>query len=297
MNMRQVEIFAAVMRAGTASSAAELLNISQPSVSKLLSDLERSVGFALFERVRGRLVPTPEGRMFEREVDKAFAGLSQLRSAAARIREVGSGEVRIGCLGALIHTVVPLGLQDFRRAFPEVPLVLQSRLSRDIRDLVASGELHLGLVANEVDTTGLFSRRFSSFPAVVALYPGHPLEQRTSIAPADLHNQEFITLAPKDTVRVRVEAELAAAGASPKTIIETPLSTTVCELVAARLGCGIVNPITAQRFPELRLKPFTPRIDFNAILVSTSEQLSRPLSALVAALDAAVAQLGGKPPC
>ncbi|MBC7800259.1 MAG: LysR family transcriptional regulator, partial [Gemmatimonadaceae bacterium] len=95
LSFRQLEAFHAVMIGGSASRAAELLGISQPAVSRAIAELEQGTGFALFDRVRGRLVPTPEGRLFFAEVDVSFTGLDRLRAAAARIRDFGSGAIRI----------------------------------------------------------------------------------------------------------------------------------------------------------------------------------------------------------
>jgi DNA-binding transcriptional LysR family regulator len=101
MNFRQLEIFRAVMVSGSASRAAERLGITQPAVSRALTDLELRVGFDLFDRVKGRLVPTPEGQLFFGDVTMSFVGLDSLRAAAARIRDFGSGTVRIASLAAL----------------------------------------------------------------------------------------------------------------------------------------------------------------------------------------------------
>src|SRR3954469_4187254 len=95
MNFRQLEIFRAVMISGSASRAAELLGITQPAVSRAVSDLEESLGFGLYDRVRGRLVPTPEGQLFFRDVSNSFVGLDRLRASAAQIRDFGSGSLRI----------------------------------------------------------------------------------------------------------------------------------------------------------------------------------------------------------
>ena len=64
MNLRQLEAFRATMRSGSITAAAKLMHISQPSVSRLISDLERSVGFALFVRAGRGLVTTVEARRF-----------------------------------------------------------------------------------------------------------------------------------------------------------------------------------------------------------------------------------------
>ncbi|NBO76272.1 MAG: LysR family transcriptional regulator, partial [Betaproteobacteria bacterium] len=75
MRLRHLEVFHAVMRAGTVSGAARLLHISQPAVSKVLQHAEAQLGLALFERVHGKFHPTPEARRLFAEVDKLHAEL------------------------------------------------------------------------------------------------------------------------------------------------------------------------------------------------------------------------------
>ena len=68
LNLRQIEIFRAVMTTGSISGASQLLFVSQPAVSRLLSHTEQRVGFALFERIKGRLYATPEAKKLFHEV-------------------------------------------------------------------------------------------------------------------------------------------------------------------------------------------------------------------------------------
>ena len=119
MNNRQVEAFAAVMKSGTASRASEFLGVSQPAVSRMIAELEQSIGFALFDRVRSRLIPTPEGKLFYAEVEASFRGMDALRKAAARLRDRGSGEIRVwlplcarGNAGAPRHRAVSFQASD-----------------------------------------------------------------------------------------------------------------------------------------------------------------------------------------
>ena len=86
MNLRQLEAFRATMVAGSITGAAGILNISQPSVSRLIADLELSVGFALFRRVGRGLVATVEARRFFEAVEGMFMGVDRLRELADTIR-------------------------------------------------------------------------------------------------------------------------------------------------------------------------------------------------------------------
>jgi len=284
MNLRQVEVFRVVITSGTTARAAEILHVSQPAVSKMIQELERSIGFDLFHRIKGRLHPTPEGQLFHREVEQAFLGMAHLRGAAARIRDYGSGELRIACLSALSTNVVPRALRSFMDCNPNVVITFQARMSSVVRDLVASGQFDLGIVADEIDRTGVQVEEFARFRVAVAVPEGHPLEPLDVVRPADLAGHPFIALAPEDTTRQEAEASFREAGISVKTVLETPYSTTICAMVAAGIGIGLVNPLTAEPYDGhgLTLRPFEPALHFRTLLITPPNRLpSRALSSFI----------------
>ena len=86
MRARQLEVFTAVMRAGTVTEAARLLNISQPALSQVLRHTEDDLGFALFTREKGRLKPTPEAQELYPEAERLFGELEGLRRKTADLR-------------------------------------------------------------------------------------------------------------------------------------------------------------------------------------------------------------------
>lgn len=257
------------MLAGSASRAAELLGITQPAVSRAIAELEGTVGFLLFERVRGRLAPTPEAKLLMLEVDRSFVGLDRVRAEAARIRDFGSGSIRIASLAALGSTLVPHAIRRFQEKNPDVVLTLQIHSTSAVRNMVANGIFDLGLVADEADLSGLEHRAFGSFPAVCAIPPDHPLREKTVIGPADLHGQRFVALAPEDRARRRLDAVLEAAGSKPKIVVETPNSATICALALEGVGIGLANPAAADGFAErgLVLRPFEPTVPFKSFLI------------------------------
>lgn len=269
MNLRQVEVFHAVMTNGTASRAAEVLRISQPAVSKAIQELERAVEFSLFHRVKGRMIATEEGRLFFQEVEGAFSGLMHLRAAAARIRDFGSGEIRIACQSALSTTILPKALRAFQQRHPDVSITVQARMSSVVKDLVATGRFDVGLAADEIDVTGVDASLFMRQRLVIAVPSDHPLAAKDVLSPADLHGLPFIALAPEDTARRRLEGVLADCGVKPKIVLETPYSTTVCAMVQAGIGCGLVSPLTVEPFEGrgVTAKRFEPLIQSRSLLL------------------------------
>jgi DNA-binding transcriptional LysR family regulator len=281
LNNRQIEVFAAVMKAGTVSRAAELLGVTQPGVSRTVAELERTLGFLLFDRIRNRIVPTPEGRLFYAQVQASFRGMDTLRASAARIRDQGAGQIRVGSLSALGSSLVPKAVRRFREARPEIAVTLMVLPSRDVRDGVASGAFDIGLAADEIDVSGVLHQPFVSPRALCALPVGHALTQRETIGPADLSGVDFVAYVPEDRARQRLDALLVEAGvAPPRIVVETIYATTVCALVAEGVGIGLVSPYAAAGFDPARivLRPFAPAVQSKSLLILP---LDRPKSQLV----------------
>lgn len=294
MNLRQVEVFQAMMTNGTASRAAEVLRISQPAVSKAIQELERQIGFQLFHREKRRMTPTSEARLFFQEVQNSFTGLVHLRSAAARIRDFGSGEIRLVSLSALSTNLVPRALRAFQLRHPNVMITFQARMSSMVKDLVASGQFDLGLAADEIDVTGVDASLFYRQRLVIAMPDDHPLTASSVVRAEDLHGQNFITLAPEDTSRRALEIILDQRGVKPKIVLETPYSTTVCAMVQAGLGCGMISPLTAEPFlgRNLTWRPFEPAIHARTLLIlPPNKKPSRIVADCIEELKRAARQL------
>lgn len=267
--MRDVEVFDAVMRTGGAGRAADLLGTSQPAVSRTIASLESSCGFALFERVRGRLVPTREGRLFHSEVRQAFLGLGHLRRTAARIREVGEGVLRVASLSALGNTVVARATARFLEQYPQVRVALQIRTSFAVHDLVASGQVDVGLAADEIATTGLDTSVLATPRAVLVVRSDHRLASRREVTAGDLDRERFLSLAPQDTVRIALDRLLATADAAAQIVVETPFSATIANLAALGAGIGLVNPLSlSDPLPSsIRTIAFSPPLFFRTLVL------------------------------
>ncbi len=184
MDIRQIEAFHTVITYGTTARAAEVLGISQPAVSKAIMSLERAVGFKVFDREKGRLISTAEGQLFFREVEVSFAGLARLRSAAARIRYFGTGEIRVGCLSAFSVNLVPNAIARFVRRNPGIEVTLVVAGSGVVRDMVAANQLDIAVTADEIDATGVEAAPFAEIRAALACHPAIRLPRKTKSCPA-----------------------------------------------------------------------------------------------------------------
>jgi DNA-binding transcriptional LysR family regulator len=300
VNLALLETFAAVMRSGSATRAAELLGVSQPAVSRALRRLEDTTGLKLFEREGRRIQATPEAQALYGEVLAARAGLDRVRQAAARLKEVGTGTLRVASSAAFGLHLLPRVIEAFLRDRPDVSVTLEVASSAVVRDLVASGTYDLGVCADEVDRTGVIAEGLSETAGVTVLRGEHPLARLPCIRPDDLDGVAFAALAPEDRARRRLDSLLAGCGARPRVVVETPFGATVCEFALLGTGIGLANWLVyaAGDFEARGLvaRPFAPAITFRSLLLLPAGRgRSRFVEELVGGVRRAVADLPRAP--
>jgi DNA-binding transcriptional LysR family regulator len=269
MNLRQIESFRAVMMTGSASHAADLLQVTQSAVSRSVAELERSIGFALFNRISGRLVPTSEAKLFYEHVARSFSGLDAIRSSAAHIRDAGSGTIKLASMAVTSSTVVPRAIQAFRQAYPKVGISLKIMPSADVRDGVANGLFDLGIAAEEIDVTGVDHQVYSVVPAMCGIPPNHKLAAKSVLTPADLDGVDIVVLTPEDRSRQKLMSFFENAGVKPNIVVEAAFCHTVFSLALEGVGVGFANPMAMDGFDKrgLVFRPFKPDIECKTYLI------------------------------
>ncbi|MBP7338486.1 LysR substrate-binding domain-containing protein [Niveispirillum sp.] len=270
MRMRQIEAFRAVMMSGGVTAAASMLNISQPSVSRLIADLEYSVGFALFERRGGRVHPTAQAETLFEAVQRSFTGLDLLAQAARRIRAHPVGTVRIACLSALATTILPPVLRRFRERHAEVKVTVEALGQRAIEDRVFLGQADLGIGVATPPREGIRVTPLIRADYVCALPPGHRLLEREMVQVADLAGESFIgPMHEADALWNGIDAALAAHGVMVDRLLECQQSLPIYAYVEAGLGLAIVEPFSARLFRRLgvAVRPVRPAIGFDFTLL------------------------------
>jgi DNA-binding transcriptional LysR family regulator len=152
MRLRHIEIFNAVMLTGSVSGAARLLNVTQPAVSRTLQHAEIQLGFALFQRVRGRLAPTAEAQTLYPHIERLFAQLDEVQRLAANLRagRGGEGELRVLTVLALSYEVFPRAMRLFRQKYPEIIVHHEALHSPQIVSSLVLQEADVGYVFSAV---------------------------------------------------------------------------------------------------------------------------------------------------
>jgi DNA-binding transcriptional LysR family regulator len=288
MNVRQLECFHAVMVTGKMIRAAEYLQISQPSVSNLISNLEREIGFLLFKRRKGHLEPTPESKLFYADAVKSLESFKKAARTADEISNKRFGTLEIISYPGIAINFLPTVVAEFLRDRPDVRIRLQSRSIGTVNELLASQQFDLGIMELVEHHPAVSIEPFRG-RCVCVLPPDHPLIAHEVITPKLLNGVPFIGLFSQHLTSRRLATVFSAANAKWNVVLETQYFSSACSLVKHGLGVSLIDPVTASDYADrgIVFRPFKPGI-FNGICIvsPTDRQRSRLAEEFVRTLKA-----------
>ena len=276
---RHIEVFRTVMLAGQVTRAAELLHTSQPTVSRELARLEQLVGYPLFERDKGRMRPTVRAMALLEEVEASFVGLERIAAHALSLQQYARGRLQLACLPALAQALVPEAVAAFAAMWPEASVTLLPMETLPLEAALTEQRVDLGLSEHDSVPDACLQQPLLRTQEVCVLPTGHALAGRTCLTPSDFEGLPFVSLAPADAYRQRIDQAFADAGVTRQLRVESASAASVCALVAAGLGVALVNPVTALAMAGhgLVLRPFSVPIAFNVNLVLPQWRAVHPL--------------------
>jgi len=292
LRFRQLEIVKAVLETGSVTEAARLLNVSQPSVSKMLQQAEAQLGFALFIREHGSLAPTVEARTLLPELIKAFAAVDVVNRLAGDLRDSRTGLVTVAASASFGNSLVGAAVEQFRAARPKTHVVLQTVLNHQIAEFVADNKVDLGLALSPAEDSATIARNFCSADLVCVMPQGHPLAQLQAIGPAELARYPLISFSRERPIGALIEQAYAQAGLRRSIAIEVTQSWTACALVQAGSGVAVVDgfALLGGMFADLVARPMHPGIRIAGRLLRPRHRpMSRLASAFVEEFEKVVA--------
>ena len=262
MRLRHIEVFQAIRQAGSISGAAQLLHISQPAVTKTLQHAESQLGFALFLRVKGKLLVTPEALELEREVNKVTASVDGVRRLAQNLRHQPGQTLRIGATPALAFSLLPTLIGEWTRRYPGTTCELASQHSQEPVQNLFMREIDIGLTLRYPDHPGLNVQPLAqSF--LVALAPRDywtPQQQTLPLPVEELSDAPLIGLSHADPLFAQLGLYLNTIDPPPRTAIRVQTYSLASALVASGTGLAVVDPFTALSAPTERtaIRTLTP---------------------------------------
>ncbi|WP_085642306.1 LysR substrate-binding domain-containing protein [Thalassospira sp. MCCC 1A03138] len=272
ITIRQVEAFRLLMTSGTMTEAAERMSISQPAVSRLISDLEATLDMRLFERSGPRLQATPAASRLVGEVNRVFVGLDFVEEAARRIRRFPMDPFRIAAPPFLSHTFVAHLVASVVKEIPELTISLHTDDSHAIADQISRGEHDLGFCTLGPVTQDIRVMYRAVIGSVALIPSDHPLASKSTINEFDLDGENIFVLGRSGAIRPQINEIFEKAQVELKIAGEVLHASSCASFVAEGLGIAILNTISARMAPEGRtvIRPFSPAVtqEFAAITPS-----------------------------
>lgn len=277
MRARQLEVFTAVMRVGTVTGAAELLNISQPALSQILLHCEDDLGFKLFAREKGRLRPTAEALEIYPEAERLFSGLEGLRRKTQDLRLGRAGLVRVAASVPPAMSVLPEILAGYRARYPDV--LLRSHVA-PIATLIAmlrAGDAALALAMDDTAPPDIDVEPLGATTFCCLLPEAHPLGDLETVSFADLAEETLISYRAATRPRDELDKAAQRQGRTFVAQLEIEVSISAVGFVQAGLGIAVVDALLPWgQFDGVTTRPLQggPKLPLSLLTVS-GKALSR----------------------
>lgn len=287
MRLRHLEVFNTVMLTGSASGAARLLRVSQPAVTKMLAQAEDQAGFRLFERARGRIVPTAEAQALFALSRKAFSAMDDVRRLARNLRDRQAGRIRIATIPALSLGVLPLAVQRFLAAHPGVGCEVATHHTHEIVQNLLHHELDVGFVFNAPPHEAIRSEVIAQARMVAVAAGNGRNDPPTTLR--ELTAGPFIGLDQADPLGSLLHSACQKAGVELDAIVTVQTYHTALQMAAAGMGVAVIDPYTALAARgAIGVRELDPPLLFTLhALTARSRQSSHLVDQFVARLKAA----------
>ncbi len=279
MNLRQMEVFRAVMLTGGVGGAAQLLHVSQPAISKVLAQAQKQAGFALFERVKGRLLPTPEGQQLHQEIDALWRGVERVRDVSRSLAEPQTGTLRLAVSASLASFLVPRTVALLCERFPRLKSRMEILIAPIMVDALLDSSVDLGVALQPNEHPNLEPVQAWRCAFACVMPEGHRLAQLDAVRPADLRGERIVTSDPNTPYGQALMRAYGREASRLNLDLSVRSSTSACWYAQAGAGVAVVDrTVTAgQSFRGLAVRPFHSR---ERLAVSILRNRYRPMSAV-----------------
>lgn len=243
LSLRQMEVFRAVMISGSLSAAAQMLKISQPSISRMLSTVEERIGIVLFERVGRRLKPTPEALSLVEAVNDVYKQVRRVNDVARDMQLQRSGGLRVAATGSVGRYVVPNAIQALHARHPTISLDLEVLTVNDLVRSVSSGHAELGVVNLNVEQSNLEITKIFDARLMCICPVGHPLANQKSVRVDDIQGTHVISYERDTPYGMLVDRFLSRARQPLNSYVTVRFSHVAYSLVEAGAGIAFVDEL------------------------------------------------------
>ena len=282
MELRTLRYFLAAAQEGNITRAADILHITQPTLSRQIMELERELGTTLMLRGKNGLTLTDDGLFFRQRAEEIVELADRLEQNFTERKSDVSGLIAIGASESVGSRLFARLIKRFSDKYPLIQFHLYNEMADNIRDRLEKGLVDVGLLLEPVDTSRYdFVRLSQKETWGILMRDDHPLAERKTITPDEI--AEYPLILP---LRERVRNEILNWMRKEEKDLTIPLSYTLLSnaalMVEAGLGCAFCldGALAIHSSPHLSFVPISPEHTTRSVLVWKKNQMFSPATAL-----------------
>jgi LysR family transcriptional regulator, low CO2-responsive transcriptional regulator len=257
MELRDLEVFLALVNHLNFTHAAQEIHLSQPSVSVRIRRLQEELGVKLFEQVGKKIILTEAGQLFEPHARRVVTAQSDARQVMEAYRGLEHGSLRIAASTTPGMYLVPRIIAEFKRQHPKISIRLSIKNTRQVEEEIIKDEFDLGFVGGHLISGEVEALHWRTDELVLVVSPSHPMARSRQIRPGDLENEAFINREPGSATQAAIEKHLPAQNFPASTALELGNPESVKQAVMSGLGVAFLSRSAIET--ELKAKSLVAR--------------------------------------
>jgi len=279
VNFRHLHVFRTVARYGSVSAAARVLHVSQPAVTKTLHLVEHQLKLALFKRINGRLMITPEAEALIPYLDQLFGQAETIQQFIKALSDGHEGSMSVASTGNIMPTIVSSAVNCFRANHPRVVIELRAMSTREVMTAVSNNEADIGVIDVSETRTDFEMTELCRMDLVCVMRHDHRLASASHITAADLTGETIITYGEDRPTGRAIRNALGTHRGSGVVQYTVNQAQAAYALVHAGSGIALVDGfmMLTGAFPHLVMRPFKPVIQLSPRALLSK---GRPISIL-----------------
>jgi len=283
---RQLEALGAILDTGSVTRAAARLHVSQPALSRLIASLEADVGYTLFRRTGGRVLPTAEATLLRDDIEAALGAVDRARRRALQLGKLTDGQLTVCASPWMAATLLPLLLARFHKAHPRLLVALNGMSFHRLLETVTTQRADFAISDLPPHTNGVVAEHLCRYRGVCITQPSHRFAALSRVPLSAFENERFILLRDEDERQPTVTRAFQENSIEINYPIEVTMVASACTWVATAGGCAIIDPFSAGEWrDQLVYRETDPPIWFDLwIIRPESKPLTRFASDVLAML-------------
>lgn len=246
MRLRHIEVFHAVYTSGSITGAARLLNVSQPSVSKVLAHAEQQLGFLLFDRQKGKIVPTREAERLFIHVNDAYKNITELRRVSKNLGAAESGLIRLAMTPAFGIDLIPMAIASYLELHPATQFEMESLHQHQIVRALKEMRFDFGLVFDPPLSQGIVMEHLATAEFVAITRDSLEFASKSKLRLEDISSKPFVKLSSRSPLGRLLDNHIESNKIRPNTVATVETYQIAKSMVAHGAGVALIDEITAR---------------------------------------------------